>query len=63
MIHFKAAHHRATLIPWVGQFKNSICSHPFERGWGGRSYGKEESKLLVCAGFHSAQDLFFDIDA
>ena len=25
----------------------------------GRSYGKEKSKLLVCAGFQPARDLFF----
>jgi hypothetical protein len=29
----------------------------------GRSYGKEKSKLPVCAGFQPAQDLVFGIDS
>src|SRR6185369_14034721 len=43
-----------------GQIENSICSPPFWEGAGeGRSYGKEKSKLPVCAGFQPARDLVF----
>jgi hypothetical protein len=29
----------------------------------GRSYGKEKTELLVCAGFQPVQDLVFGIDS
>ena len=47
-----------------GQIENSICSPPFWEGLGeGRSYGKEKSKFLMCAGFQPAQDLFWGADS
>src|SRR6188508_3457214 len=36
-----------------------VCSPPFGRGWGRGAASKEKSKLLVCAGFQPARDLFW----
>jgi hypothetical protein len=46
------------------QIENSILLPSLWEGLGeGRSYGKEKSKLPVCAGLQPAQDLFWVADS
>jgi hypothetical protein len=62
MIYFKAAHHRATLIPWVS-LKTVFAPLPLGGAGGGAQLRQREKQIICVRGLSVRAGSFFVLNA